>query len=55
MIFDTTARPPIDDLDALPLPARDLIDVERYLDHWETTAGYRLDVDRALFGASRQR
>lgn len=35
------ARPPIDDLDALPLPARDLIDVERYLDHWEAAAGYR--------------
>jgi len=34
-------RPPIDNLDALPLPARDLIDMDRYLDHWDATNGYR--------------
>ncbi|MDH3680677.1 MAG: cobalamin-dependent protein [Acidimicrobiia bacterium] len=37
----TPPRPPIDDLDALPLPARDLIDVERYLDAWDDANGYR--------------
>ncbi|MEM7340830.1 MAG: cobalamin-dependent protein [Actinomycetota bacterium] len=35
------ARPPIDDLDSLPTPARDLIDMDRYLDVWEEAAGYR--------------
>ena len=34
-------RAPIDDLDSLPLPARDLIDMDRYLDEWERTNGYR--------------
>jgi radical SAM superfamily enzyme YgiQ (UPF0313 family) len=33
-------RPPIDDLDTLPLPARDLIDMERYLDTWRDMNGY---------------
>lgn len=34
-------RPPIENLDKLPLPARDLIDMERYLDTWDETSGYR--------------
>lgn len=34
-------RPPIEDLDALPLPARDLIDVDRYLQEWDDESGYR--------------
>ena len=33
-------RPPIEDLDDLPLPARDLIDMEHYLEVWEETCGY---------------
>lgn len=33
-------RPPIENLDDLPLPARDLIDVSRYLELWQETAGY---------------
>lgn len=33
-------RPPLDDLDALPLPARDLIDMDRYLDSWQQSSGY---------------
>ena len=33
-------RPPIEDLDALPLPARDLIDMDRYLQTWEDQNGY---------------
>lgn len=33
-------RPPIADLDELPLPARDLIDMDRYLQTWEDTNGY---------------
>lgn len=33
-------RPPIEDLDSLPLPARDLIDMERYLNVWEESNGY---------------
>ncbi len=33
-------RPPIENLDSLPLPARDLIDMERYLEQWEETSGY---------------
>lgn len=33
-------RPPIEDLDTLPLPARDLIDMERYLDQWRVDSGY---------------
>jgi len=33
-------RPPIEDLDLLPLPARDLIDMDRYADMWRETKGY---------------
>lgn len=33
-------RPPISDLDSLPLPARDLIDMNRYLESWRDTNGY---------------
>lgn len=33
-------RPPIENLDELPLPARDLIDMERYLQSWENQHGY---------------
>lgn len=33
-------RPPIEDLDSLPMPARDLIDVDRYLSQWKETNGY---------------
>ena len=33
-------RPNIEDLDALPMPARDLIDMDRYLDTWRETNGY---------------
>ncbi|MFT7475042.1 MAG: anaerobic magnesium-protoporphyrin IX monomethyl ester cyclase [Verrucomicrobiales bacterium] len=34
-------RPPIENLDELPLPARDLIDMDRYLQTWEDENGYR--------------
>jgi radical SAM superfamily enzyme YgiQ (UPF0313 family) len=33
-------RPPIENLDELPLPARDLIDMDRYLDTWTQDQGY---------------
>lgn len=33
-------RPPIENLDTLPLPARDLIDMERYMDLWQAMNGY---------------
>lgn len=33
-------RPPIENLDTLPLPARDLIDMERYLHLWQEENGY---------------
>ena len=33
-------RPPIENLDELPLPARDLIDMSRYIDVWEEGNGY---------------
>jgi len=33
-------RPPIENLDALPLPARDLIDMDRYLHQWQEDNGY---------------
>lgn len=33
-------RPSIENLDELPLPARDLIDMDRYLNVWETQNGY---------------
>jgi len=33
-------RPPVENLDELPLPARDLIDMDRYLDTWREENGY---------------
>lgn len=33
-------RPPVENLDSLPLPARDLIDMDRYLQFWNETNGY---------------
>jgi radical SAM superfamily enzyme YgiQ (UPF0313 family) len=33
-------RPYITDLDSLPLPARDLIDVDKYLEVWRDEKGY---------------
>jgi radical SAM superfamily enzyme YgiQ (UPF0313 family) len=33
-------RPPIENLDELPLPARDLVDMDRYLESWEANHGY---------------
>ena len=33
-------RPPIENLDELPPPARDLIDMDRYFDAWEEAKGY---------------
>ncbi|MGI9646772.1 MAG: B12-binding domain-containing radical SAM protein [Ilumatobacteraceae bacterium] len=39
-VIVTEPRPPIEDLDALPLPARDLIDMDRYLTTWRDTNGY---------------
>lgn len=33
-------RPPMENLDELPLPARDLIDMDRYLQTWEDDNGY---------------
>lgn len=33
-------RPPLDNLDTLPLPARDLIDMDRYLNVWKALNGY---------------
>lgn len=33
-------RPPIENLDVLPLPARDLIDMDRYMHQWEESSGY---------------
>ncbi len=33
-------RPPIENLDELPMPARDLIDMDRYLAVWEEESGY---------------
>ena len=33
-------RPNIENLDELPMPARDLIDMDRYLDTWRATNGY---------------
>jgi len=39
-VVDTIARKPIKDLDSLPLPAWDLIDVENYRKHWFSANGY---------------
>ena len=36
----TPMRPPLRDLDGLPFPARDLIDVDRYRDVWRSAHGY---------------
>ncbi len=36
----TPARPPLTDLDALPFPAWDLVDVDRYRRIWRTRHGY---------------
>lgn len=33
-------RPPIENLDDLPMPARDLIDMDRYLAQWQDDKGY---------------
>jgi radical SAM superfamily enzyme YgiQ (UPF0313 family) len=33
-------RPPIENLDEMPLPARDLIDMDRYLNVWQEMNGY---------------
>ncbi len=33
-------RPPIENLDELPFPARDLVDMDRYLDSWQEKHGY---------------
>ena len=33
-------RPPIKNLDEMPLPARDLIDIDRYLNVWQELNGY---------------
>lgn len=33
-------RPPIENIDTLPLPARDLIDIDRYLNVWQELNGY---------------
>lgn len=39
-VIQTSARDPVLDLDELPWPARDLIDVDRYLEAWKTAHGY---------------
>jgi radical SAM superfamily enzyme YgiQ (UPF0313 family) len=39
-IVRTPSRPLMRDLDKLPLPARDLIDIEPYRKAWKTTHGY---------------
>ena len=49
----TATRPPIEDLDSLPLPARDLIDVERYLELWRQEHGYASITVSATRGCAR--
>lgn len=39
-IYRTPSRPQLRDLDALPLPARDLIDVSRYQEAWKARHGF---------------
>ncbi len=39
-VMVTPPRPYISDLDQLPLPARDLIDMDRYLEAWRDEHGY---------------
>jgi anaerobic magnesium-protoporphyrin IX monomethyl ester cyclase len=36
----TPHRPPIDDMDSIPFPSRDLIDVDAYKQHWTAAHGY---------------
>jgi anaerobic magnesium-protoporphyrin IX monomethyl ester cyclase len=39
-VHQTARRPDMQDLDALPFPARDLLDVRRYQDIWRARHGY---------------
>src|SRR5579863_2904975 len=39
-VYRTPSRPQLRDLDALPLPARDLIDVSRYREAWKARHGF---------------
>lgn len=39
-IVRSAARPPIPQIDALPFPTRDLIDIPRYLHAWRSAHGY---------------
>ncbi len=39
-VVRTPRRPLMTDLDALPFPARDLVDMERYRDVWKSTHGF---------------
>ncbi|MBX3065879.1 MAG: radical SAM protein [Anaerolineae bacterium] len=39
-VESTLRRPPIDDMDSIPFPARDLIDVEAYRQNWTKAHGY---------------
>ncbi len=39
-VHKTAARPVLKDLDSLPLPAWDLVDIETYRDSWLKNAGY---------------
>jgi len=39
-IVITQPRPPIENLDTMPMPARDLVDVDRYLNVWQELNGY---------------
>jgi len=39
-LYSTPHRPPIDDMDSIPFPARDLIDVDAYRRAWTDAHGY---------------
>ncbi|MBI1940385.1 MAG: B12-binding domain-containing radical SAM protein [Acidobacteria bacterium] len=39
-VFLTPARPLMRDLDSLPAPARDLVDIQRYRDAWKSAHGF---------------
>jgi radical SAM superfamily enzyme YgiQ (UPF0313 family) len=39
-MVSTPRRTPIDDLDGVPFPARDLLDVDAYREHWRAAHGY---------------
>ncbi|MBN2382849.1 B12-binding domain-containing radical SAM protein [bacterium] len=39
-LVQTAVRPRVRDLDTLPMPARDLVPIERYLEAWRTKHGY---------------